>query len=175
MLDFGLAKLVEGPPEPDGDPGSRYRTDLTQSPTIASPALLRQGYGEAGTQMGVILGTAAYMNPEQARGLAVDKGTDIWAFGCVLFEMLTGTRAFGGGDAPETIAAIVHAEPEWVRLPHDTPGSIRRLPRRCLEKDRRRRLADIRDARIEIDEADHEPSPVPGAGTAGGVRRERLA
>ena len=107
------------------------------------------------TAAGIILGTAAYMSPEQARGKAVDKRTDIWAFGCVLYEMLTGKRPFGGDDVTDTIAAVVRADPDWSKLPADTPAAIRRLLRRCLEKDRMRRLPDAADARLEIDEALH--------------------
>jgi serine/threonine protein kinase len=115
------------------------------------------------------------MSPEQARGLAVDRGADIWAFGCVLFEMLTGSRAFQGEDATETIAAIVRSEPEWSRLPADTPANVRRVLRRCLEKDRKRRLADIRDARLDLDEQDRTPA-ISAPGTNGKMRRrERLA
>src|SRR5437867_1165351 len=117
-----------------------------------------------GTIAGVILGTAAYMSPEQARGQPVDKRTDIWAFGCVLFEMLTGSAAFARETITDTIVAVVGAEPEWKSLPADTPGSIRRLLTRCLQKDARRRLHDIADARIEIEDAmatPAEPAPVP--------------
>jgi serine/threonine protein kinase/Tol biopolymer transport system component len=144
VLDFGLAKAL--------DPMASA-TEVSHSPTLTSPAM---------TAHGVILGTAAYMSPEQARGHPVDRGADIWAFGCVLFEMLTGTRAFIGGDPTETIAAIVRGEPDWSRVPPRTPESIRRLLRRTLEKDRRRRLADVRDARLEIEEArSANPPPVP--------------
>ena len=87
------------------------------------------------TEAGVILGTAAYMSPEQARGVAVDKRTDIWAFGCVLYEMLTGRTAFPGETVSDTLAAVLEREPDWNALPADTPSSVRRLLRRCLEKD----------------------------------------
>jgi len=139
VLDFGLAKVLVG----DGS-----GPDLSQSPTLTG----------GGTREGVILGTPAYMSPEQARGLAVDKRTDIWAFGCVLFEMLTGRAAFAGETVSDTVAAILEHEPDWKALPSTMPGSIRRLLRRCLEKDRKRRLSDIADARIEIDEALATPS-----------------
>jgi eukaryotic-like serine/threonine-protein kinase len=135
VLDFGLAKAL------DPLPGAM---DVSQSPTITSPAM---------TRMGVILGTAAYMSPEQAKGRTVDKRTDIWAFGCVLFEMLTGTRAFDGDDATEVLARIIEREPDFTALPPATPHAVRRLLRRSLEKDRKRRLADASDARIEIEEA----------------------
>ena len=106
-----------------------------------------------GTREGVIAGTAAYMSPEQARGKAVDKRTDIWAFGCVLYEMLTARPAFRGETVSDTIAAILEREPDWSALPAQTPASIRRLLQRCLEKDPKRRLRDIGDARLEIEEA----------------------
>ena len=133
VLDFGLAKAISDEPSPDP----------AQSPTVAL----------TGTAYGVILGTAAYMSPEQARGKAADKRTDIWAFGCVLYEMLTGRRAFPADEAPDVMAAILAKEPEWTALPPETSPSIERLLRRCLQKDRARRLADIADARLEIDEA----------------------
>src|SRR5271166_1066771 len=144
VLDFGLAKdlaaEVSGP-------------DSSESSTIVGA-----------TMEGVILGTAAYMSPEQARGKPFDKRTDIWAFGCVLFEMLTGSSAFGCETATDTLAAVVRAEPEWKSLPVDMPDSIRRLLVRCLQKDERRRLHDIADARIELEEtmaAPPEPAIVP--------------
>ena len=93
------------------------------------------------TQAGVILGTAAYMAPEQAKGKPADKRSDVWAFGCVLFEMLTGARAFPGEDISDTLAAVLRGEPDWRTLPPETPAPIRRLLRRCLEKDRKRRLS----------------------------------
>src|SRR3989475_12283329 len=147
VLDFGLAKALAA--EGSGP-------DLSKSPTITA----------RGTIEGAILGTAAYMSPEQARGQTVDKRTDIWAFGCVLFNMLTGSSAFGRETITDTIAAVVGAEPEWKSLPADTPGSIRRLLTRCLQKDARRRLHDIADARIELEDtmatpAERAPVPTP--------------
>ena len=139
VLDFGLAK--------GGTEVSGY--DLTQSPTISI----------GNTHDGVILGTAPYMSPEQARGQAVDKRTDIWAFGCVLYEMLTGRVVFRGETVSDTIAAILQREPDWAALPAATPRSIDRLLRRCLEKDSKRRLRDIGEARIEIDETISRPAP----------------
>src|SRR5262245_51211643 len=133
VLDFGLAKLGAGEA---GGAGGTGRDDLSNSPTFT-----------AGTQQGVILGTAAYMSPEQARGQAVDKRTDIWAFGCVLFEMLTGTAPFGGATVTDTLAAILQRDPDWTLLPSTTPVGIRKLLRRCLEKDPTRRLHDVADAR----------------------------
>src|SRR6185436_18373112 len=96
--------------------------------------------------------TAPYMSPEQTRGKAVDRRTDVWAFGCVLYELLTGRRAFGGETPSDAIAAILEREPDWTKLPPSTPPAIRRLLRRCLEKDPKRRLRDIGDARLELDD-----------------------
>ena len=144
VLDFGLAKAM------DPLSSSSAAAALANSPTITNAAAM--------TAAGIILGTAAYMSPEQARGKVVDKRTDIWAFGCVLYEMLTGLRPFGGDDVTDTIAAVVRADPDWSKLRADTPTAIRRLLRRCLEKDRLRRLPDAADARLEIDEA-LNPSP----------------
>ena len=144
VLDFGLAKAATG----DGS-----TPDLTRSPTVTI----------GGTRDGVILGTAAYMSPEQARGRAVDKRTDIWGFGCVAYEMLTGHIAFPGETVADTIAAILQSEPDWSRVPESTPASIHRLLHHCLQKDARRRLRDIGDARMELDDA------VSGVGQAGPV------
>jgi TolB-like protein/tetratricopeptide (TPR) repeat protein len=131
VLDFGLAKLTGGPDDRDA---SKQATML------------------AGTKAGVILGTTAYMSPEQARGQPVDKRTDIWSFGCVLFELLTASSAFHGGTMTDTLAAIVDREPAWDRLPAATPAGVRRLLQRCLEKDASRRLRDIGDVRAELEE-----------------------
>ena len=139
VLDFGLAKAVVN---------NTTRPDLTQSPTVTV----------SGTYEGAILGTAAYMSPEQARGKTVDKRTDIWAYGCVLYEMLTRRRAFVGETASDTIAAILEREPDWTKLPAAAPAHVRRLLRRCLEKDPSRRLRDIGDARLELDEALSSPA-----------------
>ena len=133
VLDFGLAKAASG------DTGA----DPSQSPTITV----------AGTREGVLLGTAAYMSPEQARGQTVDKRTDIWAFGCVLYEMLTGRAAFPGSSVSDTLVAILERTPDWTALPNATPAAIQRLLQRCLEKDSKLRLHDIVDGRIEIDDA----------------------
>jgi eukaryotic-like serine/threonine-protein kinase len=132
VLDFGLAKLSANHPN---DPNrSNDPNAFSMSPTLTSPVLA--------TGIGTLLGTAAYMSPEQARGKPVDKRADIWAFGCVLYEMLTGRRAFAGDDIGETIAAIIRAEPDWSGV----PGHVRPLLESCLEKDPRRRLRDIGDA-----------------------------
>ena len=135
VLDFGLAKAME--------PTAGSSPNLSMSPTITTPAM---------TQAGMILGTAAYMSPEQARGKAIDKRTDVWAFGCVVYEMLTGRAAFAGDTLSDTIAAILEREPNWSVLPAATPAPIRRLLLRCLDKDVKRRLRDIGDARTEIDD-----------------------
>ena len=131
----------------------RRRAILRNSPTLSCAA----------TMQGVILGTAAYMSPEQARGKAVDKRTDIWAFGCVLYELLTGKQAFHGEDVTEILAAVVRAEPDWQALPAATPVKIRDLLRRCLQKDKTLRLRDAGDARIEIQEALAAPIVGPTA------------
>ena len=135
VLDFGLAKTVE--PAAASSPGASL------SPTITSPAM---------TGVGVLLGTAAYMSPEQAKGKPADKRSDIWAFGCVLYEMLTSKRAFSGEDSSDTLASVLKTEPEWRTLPADTPVSVRSLLRRCLQKDRRTRITDISTVLFVIDE-----------------------
>ena len=135
VLDFGLAKALDPAPA---------SIDASQSPTITSPAM---------TRMGVIMGTAAYMSPEQARGKTVDKRSDIWAFGCVLHEMLTGRRAFEGEDISDTLANVLKIDPNWQALPAEVPAAIRALLRRCLDKDRRTRVADISTALFVLDEA----------------------
>ncbi len=136
VLDFGLAKALKST---DGDDAAHD----PNSPTVAA--------GDTAT--GVVMGTAAYMSPEQARGQAVDRRTDIWSFGCVLFEMLTGERAFDGDNVSDTIVQVLQGEPIWSRLPDDSPPSLVRLLRRCLEKNPNRRLHDMGDAILEIDEA----------------------
>jgi hypothetical protein len=139
VLDFGLAKALE-PGSGIGDGGS---PNLANSPTITSPAM---------TMRGMILGTAAYMAPEQAKGKPVDRRADIWAFGCVLYEMLAGHRAFEGDDISTTLAAVLLKDPEWSALPASTSLALRRLLTRCLTKDPKARLRDIGEARIRIDE-----------------------
>lgn len=154
VLDFGLAKAGAG-----GTP------DVTRGPIEPGDRTLE----------GVIFGSAAYMSPEQARGKAVDKRTDIWAFGCVLWEMLTARRCFGGETVSDTIAAVLEREPDWALLPAATPAGVARLLRRCLEKDPKRRLHDIADARIDIEEALRAPvSPsLPQAPRAAPLLRSR--
>lgn len=135
VLDFGLAKAMEST--------DASNAALMDSPTVTSPA----------TQLGMVLGTAAYMAPEQAKGRAVDRRADLWAFGVVLYEMLTGRRAFEGADVSELLVSVLRDEPSHDALPADTPPAIRRLLRRCLQKDRAKRLDSMAAARIEIDEA----------------------
>jgi serine/threonine-protein kinase len=135
VLDFGLAKLASDPS------ATSVLGALSLSPTITSPAA---------TGIGFILGTASYMAPEQARGRPVDKRADIWAFGCVLFEMLTGRRAFEGEDVTETVGAVIHKEPPWSALPASTPSAVRLTLRRCIEKNPKQRFRDIGDVRLAL-------------------------
>ena len=152
VLDFGLAKAL-GPP--DAAVGSGVHA--TGSPTITSPAM---------TVLGTILGTAAYMSPEQAAGKAADKRSDMWSFGVVLMEMLTGRRPFDGDTISHVLAAVLKDEPDWAALPPDTPAPIRRLLRRCLEKDPKRRLDSAAAARFDIDDALTAPAEAVGAPAA---------
>ncbi len=142
VLDFGLAKAAES---------EAAEASLANSPTIS----------ELATRAGVLLGTAAYMSPEQARGKPVDKRTDVWAFGCLLFELLAGQRPFGGETVSDSLAGILAREPDWNALPAATPPGIQRLLRRCLQKDAQRRLHDLADARLEIEEALAPPGALP--------------
>jgi eukaryotic-like serine/threonine-protein kinase len=143
VLDFGLAKVFER---------DSQATDLSHSPTLIK-----------GTQAGMILGTAAYMSPEQAKGKAVDKRSDVWSFGCVLLEMLSGQQTFTGETLTDILAAVVRAEPDWEGLPAATPVAIRRLLRRCLTKDPKRRLRDIGEAHIAIEEVVQGKTDEPAA------------
>jgi Tol biopolymer transport system component len=149
VLDFGLAKAIV----PGGATPGSAAADSSLSPTATS----------LGTIAGTILGTAAYMSPEQARGRAVDKRADLWALGGVLFEMLTRTAPFPGETISDTLAAVLKSEPEWDRLPANTPPAVRRLLRRCLEKDPEHRLHDAADARIELEHAFDEAGETPAA------------
>ncbi|HYW47626.1 MAG TPA: protein kinase, partial [Bryobacteraceae bacterium] len=142
VLDFGLAKALSGEP---------VSADAATSPTLTMRATLA----------GVIMGTAAYMSPEQARGSEADRRSDIWSFGVVLYEMLTGRQMFGGDTVSDTLAGVLKTDPDWSKLPAETPPAIRRLLRRCLERDRKRRLPDIAMARLEIDEAPEAPPAAP--------------
>ena len=117
------------------------------------------------TAIGVILGTAAYLSPEQAKGKPADKRSDIWAFGCVLFEMLTGKRAFDGEDVSDTLAAIIKGEPDWSALPASTPAPVITMLRACLAKDRRRRISDIAAVTYVLDH--HADAAMPSGATAG--------
>src|SRR5262245_17021112 len=155
VLDFGLAKAFENEPA---------NAALSNSPTISMAA----------TNAGIIMGTAAYMSPEQAKGKTVDRRTDIWAFGCVLYELLSGTQAFYGEDVTDVLAAVVRAEPDWTRLPKGTPFAIRNLMRRCLQKDKTLRLRDAGDAHIEIHEALSATSVGPTTPVSSTSRRQAL-
>jgi serine/threonine-protein kinase len=137
VLDFGLAKLAET----SAAPGP---VAVSQSPTITTPAMM--------TGIGMILGTAAYMSPEQAKGRPADKRSDVWAFGCVLYEMLTQKRAFAGEDVPDTLASVLRGEPDWSALPAETTH-LTSVLQRCLEKDVKRRLRDIADVKLLLDDA----------------------
>ena len=160
VLDFGLAKMLEGADVARGfSPATQ-----SMSPTLSVHA----------THAGVILGTAAYMSPEQARGKRVDRRTDIWAFGCLLFEMLAGKSAFAGEEISDTLAFVITKEPDWSALPAATPAPILKLLRRCLEKDRNRRLADIADARFELDEALTTPAPAVAVVPVASKRRSTM-
>jgi serine/threonine-protein kinase len=152
VLDFGLAKAT--------DAAGAAPLDVGNSPTITSPAMM--------TGVGVMLGTAAYMSPEQAKGRAADKRSDVWAFGCVLYEMLTGKRAFEGEDVSDTLANVLKSEPHWTAWPPTVPEPIRLLVRRCLEKDRSKRVADASTARFLLTEPLLTASPV--VAPAGAVR-----
>jgi eukaryotic-like serine/threonine-protein kinase len=155
VLDFGLAKALEG---------DVAEASISTSPTISAAA----------TRAGMLLGTAAYMSPEQAKGRPVDRRADIWAFGCVLFEMLAGKPAFDGETITDTLAAVVRAEPEWPQLPEKIPGSIRELLHRCLVKDPKQRLQAIGEARIAIEKYLADPNAEPAAIEGQKKNHERL-
>ena len=150
VLDFGLAKALAGDPAAAG-------AAISNSPTFTSPM----------TQLGVILGTAAYMAPEQARGKTVDRRADIWAFGVVLFEMLAGRAAFASETVTDTMSAVISRDPDWAALPQATPQNVRRLLRRCLEKDPRKRLQAIGEARIALGGGDADERPAPAQRRSG--------
>ena len=143
VLDFGLAKGLE--------PSVPAAGGASLSPTITTPAM---------TQMGILMGTAAYMSPEQAKGRAADKRSDVWAFGCVLYEMLTGRRPFDGDDMADTLANVLKTEPEWAALPADVPAPVRALIRRCLTKNPRERIADLAAAEFVLVDPAALQSPV---------------
>jgi serine/threonine protein kinase len=148
VLDFGLAKAMA--------PAAGSSPSVSMSPTITTPAM---------TQAGMILGTAAYMSPEQARGKVVDKRADIWAFGCVLYEMLTGQRVFKAGETSDVLAAVLRQDVDWTALPASTPPRLRRLLGRCLDRDPRMRLRDIGEARIEVARSEAGAAETIGAET----------
>jgi len=156
VLDFGLAKVFET---------EASKGNLSQLPTLSMAA----------TNSGVILGTAAYMSPEQAKGRTVDKRTDIFAFGAVLYGMLTGRAAFDGDDVQDIIGAVLKNEPDWTRLPTETPPGVRKLLRRCLEKNVKNRRSDAADVRIDIEEALAEPVATPETPPARGARLAWMA
>jgi Tol biopolymer transport system component len=160
VLDFGLAKAL-------GHTASDASRLLSQSPTITSPAMA--------TNAGMILGTAVYMSPEQAKGKPTDKRSDIWAFGCVLYEMLTGRRAFDGEDLTDVVAAVVRGEPDWTALPADVPAHVRTLLKGCLEKDRKARIGDIAVVRYLLDHGTITPAAQPAAVAALPRLRARTA
>lgn len=157
VLDFGLAKVLES--RPAGSGGSDL---LSDSPTLTAPAA---------TGIGVVLGTVAYMAPEQAKGHPIDKRADIWAFGCVFYEMLTGRRAFQGASPSEVLASVIRGTPDWSALPVDTPVGLEKLLSRCLEKDPHDRLHDIADARLEIRDSTTQPHSSARKDTAVALRR----
>jgi eukaryotic-like serine/threonine-protein kinase len=144
VLDFGLAKAYAG---------GRADLNFSTSPTMSNAATLQ----------GIILGTAAYMSPEQAKGLETDKRSDVWGFGCVLYEMLTGSQAFAGEDVSDTMAAVLRADPDWSALSHGTPTPLQRLLRLCLQKDRKKRIPDMAIARFELDEMLRQPQEMTPA------------
>jgi eukaryotic-like serine/threonine-protein kinase len=162
VLDFGLAKALE--PQSGGEAGGRgpdgQGAALTHSPTMTSPAM---------TRAGIILGTAAYMSPEQARGRAVDKRADIWAFGVVLFEMLTGRACFEGETITDVLAAVVKSDPDWTKLPAATPPRLRELIARCLVKDPKLRLRDIGDARLDLERTSAPGAEIVARGSQGAL------
>ena len=168
VLDFGLAKAM------DSSTGAASVADLARSPTIMNSPTLTAVHG---TQLGVILGTAAYMAPEQAKGHPTDKRADIWAFGVVLHEMLSGRRLFAGDSVAETLAGVLKSEIDWKALPEEIPVAIRQLLRRCLERNPRNRLHDIADARIVLDEVASgvAEAAAPAAAPAKGVGARVLA
>jgi serine/threonine-protein kinase len=156
VLDFGLAKMLEA-----GGAGRAGESaiDATASPTITTPAM---------TQAGLILDTAAYMSPEQARGKPTDSRADIWAFGAVLYEMLSGRRAFDGDDVGDTLAAVIKTDPDWTLLPPDVPQALHTLLRRCLAKDRRQRVSEISTAKFILSELENLGTLPSSAGTTPG-------
>ncbi|MDO8795817.1 MAG: serine/threonine-protein kinase, partial [Vicinamibacterales bacterium] len=154
VLDFGLAKAME--------PAAGSSPSMSMSPTITTPAMM--------TGVGMILGTAAYMSPEQARGKTVDRRADIWAFGAVLFEMLTGTRAFAGDDVSDVLASVLAREPEWTRLPASLSPALSTYIRRCLHKNPKQRIADVQDVRLALEGAFETAAPQTASPTSAAPR-----
>jgi serine/threonine protein kinase/Tol biopolymer transport system component len=172
VLDFGLAKALHGGTEAGAGSGAA----ATESPTLTAAAFA------GGTQLGLILGTAAYMAPEQARGKSIDKRADVWAFGVVLFEMLTGERLFQGHEVSDVLAAVLRQDVGWSKLPVDAPSGLKRLLERCLDRDPKTRLRDIGEARVELariaageDDTALAAGPAPEIRLASPSRREALA
>ena len=159
VLDFGLAKAME--------PAGAASPNASQSPTITTPAMM--------TGVGMILGTAAYMSPEQARGKTVDRRADIWAFGAVLFEMLTGKRAFGGDDISDTLANVLKTEPAWTALPATMPPTVVTVLRRCLQKNAKQRIGDMQDVRLALEGAFETAVPQTTSLAQSSARDGRLA
>jgi serine/threonine protein kinase len=159
VLDFGLAKAME--------PASAISPGLTASPTITTPAMM--------TGVGMILGTAAYMSPEQAKGRPADKRSDVWAFGCVLFEMLTGKRAFEGEDVSDTLASVLKSDPDWSQFPAGIAGSIRPILEGCLHKDRRTRIPDVSVVRYMLHASGSPPATALADGPSSNTERRRIA
>src|SRR5438093_2391995 len=145
VLDFGLAKLAEAP-------AASGAVGVSQSPTITTPAMM--------TGVGMILGTAPYMSPEQAKGRPADKRSDVWAFGCVLYEMLTARQAFEGEDVQDILSRVLQREPDWSKLPSRLPPRVEEVLRRCLEKDVKNRRRDMGDVRIDLEHALKEPKDI---------------
>jgi len=159
VLDFGLAKAMESP--------SALSPSVSQAPTITTPAMM--------TGVGMILGTAAYMSPEQAKGRTVDRRADVWAFGAVLYEMLTGQRAFGGDDVSEVLSRVLQREPEWAALPSGLSSTLVVYLKRCLHKDLRQRIGDIQDVRLALEGAFESAAPQTTGVTTSSAPRGRLA
>jgi serine/threonine protein kinase len=155
VLDFGLAKAME----PVGT-----ASNVSQSPTITTPAM---------TQAGMILGTAAYMAPEQAKGKSVDRRVDVWAFGAVLYEMLAGHKAFAGDDIADTLVSVLRDEPDWAALPADVPARARQVLRMCLQKDPKQRVRDVSAIRLALDGAFDMPASLTAVTAAPATRRTR--
>jgi hypothetical protein len=183
ILDFGLAKAIEATAEPAQSvhvsdllhrmekllEGDTEAADIANSPTLS----------EMATRAGILLGTAGYMSPEQAKGRSADRRADNWAFGCVLYEMLTGKSAFSGESVTDTLAAVIKEEPDWSKLPAATPKCVRALLQRCLQKDAKQRLRDIGEARISLEEvlsgAPEATRPQRSSGGCGPYRDLRAA